>query len=233
MNIEDRIERLERSSRRWRWLSAGLMLALGGAMTMGQQDAKTTVIEAQEFRVVDEEGRKLATLASDPAGGSNLAFFDLRGKPRAALGIHIGDKEGALDGVSSILSLSGGTDSPGIMIGVEGGYRSIWMHDLQGNRRLSLKVRDFGQPCAVITVLKFEDEAGSDLVMLGVPAASIARPADRTPHAMVQQEILERPSPQLAMATKDGRRILLKVWGDGQPSLDLWEVDGTVLFKAP
>ncbi len=107
------------------------------------------------------------------------------------------------------------------------------MNDLQGNRRLSLRVRDFGLPSAVSTELKFEDEGGSDLVMLGVPPASIARPADRTPDAMVRQEVLERPSPQLAMATKDGRRILLKVWGDGQPSLDLWEMDGKALFSAP
>ncbi len=121
MNIEDRIERLERSSRSWRWLSAGLMLALGGAMTMGQQDAKTKVVEAQEFRVVDEEGRKLATLGFDPAGGSQLVFFDLRGKPRAGLGILIGGEDGPLDGVSSVLYLSGGTNSPGIMIGAEGG----------------------------------------------------------------------------------------------------------------
>ena len=92
------------------------MLALGGAMTMGQQDAKTKVIEAQEFRVVDEEGRKLATLGSDQGGGRHLVFFDLRGKPRAALGTRIGDKEGALDGVSSALYLSGGTDSLGIRI---------------------------------------------------------------------------------------------------------------------
>lgn len=208
------------------------MLALGGAMTMGQQDATTKVIEAQEFRVVDEEGRKLAMLGFDPPGGSNLVFFDTRGKPRAALGIHIGDKEGALDGVTSALYLSGGTDLPGIMIGVEGGYRQIMMNDLQGNRRLSLRVRDFGPPGAVNTELKIEDEDGTDVVMLGVPLGSIARPADRTPHAMAAAEIL-KPSPQLAMATKDGRRILLKVWGDGQPSLDLWEVDGTALFKAP
>ncbi|MEE8156259.1 MAG: hypothetical protein V3T53_15000 [Phycisphaerales bacterium] len=231
-NLLNRTDLLERDCRWWRRFSLALVFALGAAVLLGQQSSPG-VVEAREFRVVGPSGETLASLGHDFRGGVHLMFMDPEGKPRIRLATEIEDAQGLIDGVSSGLWLSGGSEQPGIMLMTGGPYRRLSLCDLQGNPRLSLKVRDFIKNGAATVSLHFEDAQSHELITLAVPALSTERPVDRTGATPEGKTILEKASPELGLLTADGGRIWLKVWGDGQPSIDVWDRDGATVLKVP
>ena len=82
MTLEERVEKLERSARRWRAAAVALgLLGLAGAA----QNAPDT-IKARHFEVVDERGKPAATLGSAD-GLTQLALYDRAGHARIRLSI--------------------------------------------------------------------------------------------------------------------------------------------------
>jgi hypothetical protein len=90
--LAERVERLERENRRWRW-GAGFALIAGLVVTVwGAQRAKETkVVEAERFLLRDENGTIRTELAMQPNEGPTmpknprLDLMDEGGKPRASL----------------------------------------------------------------------------------------------------------------------------------------------------
>ena len=228
-NLLNRIDKLERDCRSWRRFVLVLLVAVGVAVLLGQRSSPG-VIEAREFRVIGPSGKTFAFLGLDPSGSVGLVFMDPEGKPRIRLATQIEEAQGPIDGVSSSLWLSGGSEGPGILLGAEGTIRKLSLFDLQGNPRISLKLRDYMRNDAAALSLDFEDAQTRELISLAVPAASTERPVDR---AALGKTIVNIASPHLRLRTADGERILLKVWGDGQPSIDVWNKDGANVLKVP
>ncbi|MFH1748059.1 MAG: hypothetical protein ABIG44_13570 [Planctomycetota bacterium] len=90
MNIEERIERLERANRRMKVVALGLLaVLLGAGLVAGpavQQAASPRVIEASGFRLVDNSGKTRAMLVVSKEGPVGLSFLDENGKMRAIFG---------------------------------------------------------------------------------------------------------------------------------------------------
>jgi hypothetical protein len=102
MTVEERIARLEQQNRRMKVAVSVIVVAvLGGVLVAGpllprQANAQTPsaprIVEANEFRLLDESGRVRGRFAVDK-DGPGLAFGDENGKLRAALRV---DKDGPL-----------------------------------------------------------------------------------------------------------------------------------------
>jgi hypothetical protein len=87
--LVERIERLERENRRWRWgsglaMTAGLVVMIGGAQRAN--DAK--VVEAEQFIVRDKDGNERVRLGVGSNGAAGLVLQDK-------------DRKGGIDLVSS------------------------------------------------------------------------------------------------------------------------------------
>jgi hypothetical protein len=70
MTTEQRVERLERTNRRYRW---GIVIVIFAAMIVGAAgagDDVPDVIRARKFEVVNEEGTTLVALSGDEDGGT-------------------------------------------------------------------------------------------------------------------------------------------------------------------
>lgn len=94
-SLSERVERLERECRRWRW--AGIVAALGAASTVVAganrlEDAPKT-IRAESFAVIDGQGRTKAVLGSDLEGKGRhvLEFLDADGRRRLVAGFDEGN----------------------------------------------------------------------------------------------------------------------------------------------
>lgn len=59
--LAQRLDRLERESRRWRWAAAALPLGIAAVVLMGQV-ALRRVVEAEKFVLRDPNGKERATL---------------------------------------------------------------------------------------------------------------------------------------------------------------------------
>lgn len=79
-DLDDRLARLERQNRRMRGGLFALLALVGLAFTASVM-AGGQRIEAQQFRVVDAQGRTRAVL-----GPGSLVLYDQTGKPVASLG---------------------------------------------------------------------------------------------------------------------------------------------------
>jgi hypothetical protein len=99
-DLEDRLNRLERENRRWKWLAAvgpavalvallGQTLPSAGAIghdSPGARPAPTSaVVEAQRFVLRDPSGTARATLAMGADGAPVFHFLDRDGAARAVL----------------------------------------------------------------------------------------------------------------------------------------------------
>src|SRR5262249_13662531 len=97
--IEQRLERLERASRRWKAMTTLAMVTLSLVLLIGAgKSAETSVpheLQAQAFVLVDRNGAPLARLGLLPHGAWGLGFYDQGKKSRIVLSV-----EG--DGASSI-----------------------------------------------------------------------------------------------------------------------------------
>ena len=74
MNLEQRVERLERQNSRLRWGLAGLVLMAAAAFIIGQaaRDPVPDVIRAKAFHIVDKDGRALVKM-EEARIGTNVA----------------------------------------------------------------------------------------------------------------------------------------------------------------
>jgi hypothetical protein len=141
MNLEERVERLERAGRRWRLAAtiAGAGLAL--AVLMGQARPEPAEIKAQKFVLVDETGASRATLAME-AGGPSLVLTDARGSGAIRLAVpkvpgkgtfYLSDRE-----VGADLELAMTQNGP-----------VIHLNDKHGNR-LRLATNELNAPLAAV-----------------------------------------------------------------------------------
>lgn len=103
IGLEESVKRMERRLRRWRCLSAALLVAIGLGVCAGAA-ADLGVVKGREFRLEDAEGKLRGCLAMRPDGSPGLAFFDKEGYLRLSLdlandgapGVNLHDPRGVL-----------------------------------------------------------------------------------------------------------------------------------------
>ncbi len=94
MSLKERIDRLERTNRRYRALLTlvGLGTVTGICISAGQNNTVPEVSRAKMFQVVDDKGQVLVELQPGPRGSGLVASYDKKGNTLAALGgVQIGD----------------------------------------------------------------------------------------------------------------------------------------------
>ena len=176
MNVEDRIDRLERENRRLKLGGGGLAAAvlivvLAGAATTQQPDT----IEVKGLILKNDEGKKVAELNSDDRG-TGIVFYDSEGEPRAKLGVlangtggidvgspasHCGLLPGGLAVVkdSKVVVVAGASPlGTGIRVDDGNGQMTIWsggvlINDKDGKNRVSIGMKsgDDGNPGITIS----------------------------------------------------------------------------------
>jgi hypothetical protein len=155
--LAERVERLERENRRWRWgaglgLIAGLVVTIGGAQRINE----AKVVEAEQFIIRDKDGKERARLGITSDGGPALFIRGKDGQARAMLqsneedvgGLYLSGSDGRLSVVLGAASRASNT--PDLVL----------MRD--DKRRINLNVNTIpGQPW-----LSIRDESGK---LLQVP----------------------------------------------------------------
>ena len=118
------------------------------------QDEPQKVIEAQEFRVVDEEGKEFAMLGVIE-GDVGLLMRNVEGRPAAALvvnegraGLHLYGSDGTQKATLNIaddepvFTLMDGDENSRVAILLENGEPRIALYDLEGKSRIVLRLSD-------------------------------------------------------------------------------------------
>jgi len=86
MTTNQRIDNLERTVKRWRWLTGLLAVSLGTAMIVGQARPTAQIITAKEFSVLDDNGNVRASLTVDD-NAARLTLYEPSGSGRAELAV--------------------------------------------------------------------------------------------------------------------------------------------------
>ena len=151
MTTEERLEKLERTTRRYRILLGVVVLGvvvLGPRLLMEDGGTEEAIVSAKRFQLVDDRGETLALLSSSE-GEPGLALFDDKGELRTMLTMtEAGSKLIFNDdkGVSRML-----LDEPGLSL-----------FDDKGEHRVGLFVTEGGSG------LGLTDNNGKTRVLLGV-----------------------------------------------------------------
>src|SRR5687768_2832886 len=95
MNLEMRIDALERSGRRWRLAAIGCGISLALIVLMGQAKPEPAEIKAGKFVLTDESGAARGTLAIEN-GGPSLVLTDARGREAIRLAVPKVPDKGAI-----------------------------------------------------------------------------------------------------------------------------------------
>jgi hypothetical protein len=156
--IEQRLERLERASRRWKVMTALAMVTLSLVLLIGAgKSGETSVpneLQAQAFVLVDRNGTPLARLGLLPHGAWGLGFYDQGKKSRIVLSV-----EG--DGSSSI-SLFGKDGKGSMLLSANStGASSLRLVDTHWKTRATLATWPDGSP-----FLQLTDRDGKDRALL-------------------------------------------------------------------
>ena len=86
MDIEKRVERIERQNRN---LKKGIILAvvfIGGFFGMGQMSPAPSVIKAKEFHVIGDNGQLLAAMGAYSSGNGYVKTYNAEGNSVAWMG---------------------------------------------------------------------------------------------------------------------------------------------------
>jgi hypothetical protein len=177
--IEQRLERLERDSRRWKALTILAMVALSLVLLIGAgKSGETSMpneLQAQAFVLVDRNGTPLARLGLLPHGAWGLGFYDQGKKSRIVLSV-----EG--DGASSI-SLFGKDGKGGLLLSAHSnGASSLRLVDTHWKTRTTLATWPDGSP-----FLQLTDRDGKDRALLRYTEVT----------ARGTGELIKRPGPSL------------------------------------
>jgi len=93
--LRQRLERVERESRRLKQIGVVVLAGIVGAVLMGQAKA-SRVVQAEKFVVQDGSGRARAELGTTPDGRVALVLFDQNGRSRIELRVLPDDRVGLL-----------------------------------------------------------------------------------------------------------------------------------------
>jgi hypothetical protein len=148
--LTDRVEALERRSRRLALAGAALLLALVALVTMGQARPGGRTVEAERFVVKDARGRPRALLGMD-GDVSALNLYDRDGRARAAL--HV-----AADGTGRLGFYDRDGKSRVILDVAPDGVSTVGFYDREGKAHAQLQVAADGSP-----VLGFFDREGKPI----------------------------------------------------------------------
>jgi hypothetical protein len=81
MDLQARVERLERANRRLKGIGTAVAVLAGASLLMGQNPAqKPAVLEAEKFVVVDNRGKPRAALGVSKGGMAYLEMSNSEGK---------------------------------------------------------------------------------------------------------------------------------------------------------
>src|SRR4051794_5281210 len=69
LNIEQRIERLERSARRWRLACVTLVVTLGTSWLLGAGAVPPARMQTRELVIVDQAGKEVLVIGQDKGEG--------------------------------------------------------------------------------------------------------------------------------------------------------------------
>jgi len=177
--IIQRLERLERDSRRWQAVAcltvATLVLMLFiGAGKHGETSVPSE-LQARAFVLVDRHGTPLARLGLLPQGAWGLGFYDQGKKSRIVFSV-----EG--DGSSSLSLLSKDGKSSLLLNANGSGAASLRLVDSNWKTRAALATWPDGSPFVQLT-----DRSGKDRVLLRYTEVS----------ATASGGIIKRPGPSL------------------------------------
>jgi hypothetical protein len=145
MNLETRIERLERAGRRWRLAAIACGTGLALAVLMGQARPEPGEVKATKFVLVDEAGTSRATLAIE-SGGPSLVLTDTRGHGAIRLSVpKVPDK--------GTLYLSDREAGGDLELAITQNGPVIHLNDRRGNR-VRLATNELNAPLAAV----YDDE---------------------------------------------------------------------------
>ena len=157
--IAGRLERLERSNRRWKLLATtALALLVAGVLIGANGTTRPPVadeLRARAFLLVDEQGTPLARLGRLPHGVLGLGFYDDGRRSRLLLSV---DEDG-----SSSLNLFSKAGHSGALLSASGtGGASLRFLDANWKNRAVLATWPNGAP-----FLRFADQNGKDRILMG------------------------------------------------------------------
>jgi hypothetical protein len=146
--LHERLERMERSLRRWR-IGAALIVPLAavGIFAGASADPAARELSVQTLRIVDREGKDRIVLTAEPTI-PDMTFFDPGGKSRLTLDID--------DDHKPVLQFSEAGEEKGrLTVGIDEGAPMLQIYDHSGKKRLM-----FGLPKAAGPILRILDEDG-------------------------------------------------------------------------
>jgi hypothetical protein len=149
VNVEARLERLERNARRWRWAATAAAVGLALIVFLGQAKPEPTEVKANKFTLLDQGGAPRATLALE-AGGPSLVLTDARGREAIQLSVpKVPDK--------GTIYLSDGEAGSNLELAMTQNGPVIHLNDRTGNR-VRLATNELNAPLAAV-----HDEEGKVL----------------------------------------------------------------------
>jgi hypothetical protein len=150
--LAERIERLERENRRWRWGSrlaviSGLVVIIGGA----QKANDPKVVEAEAFIVRDKDGKERVRLGLATDGGPTLFLRGKDGHNRVILQASEEDDCGGL-------FLFGSGKENGLSVALNGGVQAVNSPSLVLRRDDKTRINLNVDNTRVRPWLRFQDE---------------------------------------------------------------------------
>jgi len=197
---------------------------VGGALSdwlfrgLPARAAAPQVIEAQEFRLVDSDGKKQAALQFDKMlGGPELCLYDATGQERAGLSL--------IGGNHPYLAINDATGQQRVGLTLwEDGGPGLGLWDAMGQLRVALGIQEDGRPG-----LRLKDATGQQRVGLGLgieegnPVLSLWDAAGET---RAQLRLTPDDSPTLGLWDAAGKSRARLGLEDGRPGMTLWDAAG-------
>lgn len=221
MSLEERIERLERTNRRYRLMFTllGVLAVCAVGISATQDEGVPDVIQAKAFAVVDDEGNILVLL-EETKGAGGVSIFDKTGDLLATMAF--APVEGKRAGVLG--TYRGG--KPLVMISaVPGGSGVIGTSNFEGKLMVEITTTVNGE--GAIRTLKAN---GKPLVELGANTGGNGRIRtfnDQGKELVVIGGMAESDAMALAVYNKTGEAVCtLRVDENGNGVIGVWDRNG-------
>lgn len=206
--VRKRLEALEKEARRWRRAGAATAAMILALMTLAAARPKPRLVEAGEFRLVDEKGTVRASLTARKSAAA-LMLADEAGTVRARL---------ALEGSPRMeLSDAGGTTQASVSLGADGAPTL----SLGAEKQARATVRIGSDGASDLTLTDGNDHA----------RAALALAADGSPRVALYDE---EGSLRASLGATPLKELRSGASEKTPPSsLVLFDKKGGVVFKAP